>query len=135
MKKSFSAFLVTASLMLALTGCTGSSTKSSTDANGKTVISVFTWGFPAEKTAREAQAKLFNQTHKDVEVKITVSPDYDRKLDALIAGNNAPDVFETSSDWYHVRSDLGQLVDLSPYVKKDNLDLNKYYPTMINDFK
>ena len=135
MKKSISAFLVTTSLMLGLAGCAGSSSKSSTDANGKTVISVFTWGFPAEKTAREAQAELFNKTHKDVEVKITVSPDYDRKLDALIAGKNAPDVFETSSDWYHVRSDLGQLADLNPYVKKDNLDLSKYYPTMINDFK
>jgi multiple sugar transport system substrate-binding protein len=135
MKKSISALLVSASLVFALSGCSGSSSTSSKDANGKTEITVFTWGFPAEKTAREAQAKLFNQTHKDVEVKITVSPDYDRKLDALIAGKNAPDVFETSSDWYHIRMDLGQLVDLNPYVKKDNLDLNQYYPRMINDFK
>jgi multiple sugar transport system substrate-binding protein len=135
MKKSIFVFFVAACLIFALTGCSGSSSTSSKGTNGKTVITVFTWGFPAEKTAREAQAALFNKTHKNVEVKITVSPDYDRKLDALIAGNNAPDVFETSSDWYHVRSDLGQLVDLSSYVKKDNLDLSKYYPTMINDFK
>jgi multiple sugar transport system substrate-binding protein len=145
MKKIFIGFL-SISVVLAVSGCSGSSGPGGTSSaptgtgakssNGaKTQISVFTWGFPAEKTAREAQAKLFNQTHNDVEVKITVSPDYDRKLDALIAGNNAPDVFETSSDWYHVRSDLGQLVDLNEYVKKDNLDLSKYYPKMINDFK
>lgn len=142
-KKIFSVLLVSVMALAALGGCSGSGSGSGSAGSGaddggkqgKVKISVFTWGYPAEKTAREEQAKLFNQTHDDVQVEILVSPDYDRKLDAMIAANDAPDVFETSSDWYHVRSDLGQLVDLNEYVQRDGFDLSQYYDTMIGDFK
>ncbi|MFB9275728.1 ABC transporter substrate-binding protein [Cohnella cellulosilytica] len=144
-KKMLSVFLASIAALVILGGCSGGSSGSAGadgtastgggSGKGKAQISVFTWGYPAEKTAREAQADLFNKTHDDIEVKITVSPDYDRKLDAMIAANQAPDVFETSSDWYHVRSDLGQLVDLNEYAERDGFDINQYYPTMINDFK
>ncbi|MCL6458492.1 MAG: sugar ABC transporter substrate-binding protein [Gorillibacterium sp.] len=131
--KILNTLLVSVMALASLTGCNGSSSNSGSTGD-KTQISVFTWGYPAEKTAREAQAKLFNQTHDDIEVKISVSPDYDRKLDAMIAANDVPDVFETSSDWYHVRSDLGQMIDLNEYVKRDSFDISQYYDRMINDF-
>jgi multiple sugar transport system substrate-binding protein len=99
-----------------------------------TKITVFTWGFPAEKKAREDQASAFNKKFPNIQVEMQVSPDYDRKLDAMLASTAGPDVFETSDDWYHLRANNRQLEDLAPYIKKDKLDLGIFYPIMIKGF-
>ena len=115
----------------------GSSEKSGNGAasSGPTKITVFTWGFPAEKIAREKQAEIFNQKFPNIHVDLQVSPDYDRKLDAMLAANAGPDVMETSDDWYHLRATNGQLVDLRPYIQKDGLDLNKiFYPRAVTGY-
>lgn len=95
-------------------------------AEGVVEIDVMAWGFPAEKVAREAQAELFNQTHPNIKVNILVTPDYDRKLDTMIAANDAPDVYETSDDWYNIRGLKGQLVDLRPFIERDKVDLSMF---------
>jgi multiple sugar transport system substrate-binding protein len=102
--------------------------------SGPVKITVFTWGFPAEKKAREDTATAFMKKFPNIQVDLQVSPDYDRKLDAMLASSAGPDVFETSDDWYHLRGKNGQLADLSSYVKKDNVNLSLFYPKMMKGF-
>ncbi len=110
-------------------------TKSNSNGGEKKIsgtIRVFTWGFPAEKIAREEQVKLFMEEYPDITVELEVSPEYDRKLAAMIASGDAPDVFETSDDWFHIRAN--DVEDLNPYIERDNLDLSVYYPRTIEGF-
>ncbi|MHB1007774.1 MAG: ABC transporter substrate-binding protein [Propionibacteriaceae bacterium] len=119
--------VLTVSALAALSACSSAAKTSDLRQNGgaKTTLSVFTWGYPAEKQARESQAQLYMDTHPDVNVTIEVSPDYDRKLAAMLSSPNGPDVFEISDDWFHLYKD--QLVDVKKYADRDKLDLNKTF--------
>jgi multiple sugar transport system substrate-binding protein len=48
-------------------------------------------------------------------------------LFAAMAAGTGPDVTRTSGAWFSDYVDKGQLVDLTPYVKRDKLDLNRWY--------
>jgi multiple sugar transport system substrate-binding protein len=127
MKKSLCVILV---LMLTMTGLYTLSAL----AESVVEIDVMAWGFPAEKVAREGQAALFNQTHPGIKVNMLVTPDYDRKLDTLIAANDAPDVYETSDDWYNIRGMKGQLLDLRPFIERDGVDLSLFVQRSIESY-
>jgi len=120
------------SCVLILNGCQKSNSGSAAAGGGK-VISVFTWGFPGEKLAREQQVKRFMELHPDMTINLEVSPDYDRKLATMLASNDAPDVFETSDDWFHLYSK--ELTDLRSYVSRDGVDLSIYYDRSLSGFK
>jgi multiple sugar transport system substrate-binding protein len=128
MNKKVLSVLLGAALMVGATACGADSSNNSDlrqNENAKTTISVFTWGYPAEKQAREQQAQLYMDTHPDINVKIEVSPDYDRKLATMLSSNNGPDVFEVSDDWFHLWKD--QLVDLKQYSDRDGLNLDTLF--------
>ena len=88
-------------------------------------IRVFTWGYPAEKLAREQQAQRYMDKHPDVNILIEVSPDYDRKLAAMLNSGEGPDVFEICDDWFHLWQH--ELTDLKPYVERDGMVLEDIY--------
>jgi len=118
--------VLTIASLAALSACSSSAKSSDLRQNSsaKTTLSVFTWGYPAEKKARESQAQLYMDTHPNVNVAIEVSPDYDRKLATMLT-SNGPDVFEVSDDWFHLYKD--QLVDVKTYADRDGLDLNTLF--------
>jgi multiple sugar transport system substrate-binding protein len=121
--------------MFFLDSCSKSGSASGTAApsGGGKVISVFTWGFPAEKLAREQQVKRFMELHPDMTLNLEVSPDYDRKLATMLASNDGPDVFETSDDWFHLYNK--ELADLMPFVQRDSIDLSIYYERSLSGFR
>jgi len=118
--------VLTIASLAALSACSSSAKSSDLRQNSsaKTTLSVFTWGYPAEKKARESQAQLYMDTHPNVNVAIEVSPDYDRKLATMLT-SNGPDVFEVSDDWFHLYKD--QLVDVKTYADRDGLELNTLF--------
>ncbi|GHV14128.1 sugar ABC transporter substrate-binding protein [Spirochaetia bacterium] len=107
--------------------------KDSAASSGGKVISVFTWGFPAEKLAREKQVARYMELHPDVTINLEVSPDYDRKLAAMLTSGDGPDVFETSDDWFHLYGK--DLTDLRPFVERDKVDLSIYYDRSLSGFR
>lgn len=138
MRKRLVAVLAVA-LISALTACGGSdNSENSSDLDqnedAETTIRVFTWGYPAEKQAREQQAQLYMDTHPNVNVVIEVSPDYDRKLATMLAASgNGPDVFEISDDWFHLYED--ELADINEFVEQDGLDLDAtFHPRALEGF-
>jgi multiple sugar transport system substrate-binding protein len=92
------------------------------------------WGSPEEKASHERVAQAFMQTHPNIKIDYFFTPyeDYSTKLKTLWAGGDPtaiPDVFflwPTPS--YAAR---GVLEDLTPYIQKDNYNLNDYWPNLL----
>lgn len=121
-------------MILALTMVFSMMVFASANAEEVVEISVMAWGYPAEKVAREAQAARFNELYPNIHVTMEVTADYDRKLDTMIAANNAPDIMETSDDWYNIRGNKGQLVDLRPFIERDGVDMSKFVQRSIESY-
>ncbi|MDR2551655.1 MAG: sugar ABC transporter substrate-binding protein [Treponema sp.] len=95
-------------------------------------IRVFTFGYPPEKMAREQQAEVFQKRFPNIKVNMEVSPDYDRKLTAMLAANDGPDIWEVCDDHFHMFSP--DLTDLRPYIERDRVDLSIFYDRAINGY-
>ncbi|NLG69907.1 MAG: extracellular solute-binding protein, partial [Firmicutes bacterium] len=70
-------------------------TLAAADAMAKTRITVFAWGNAQEMQNRRAQTEAFMKANPDVEVQLEVSPpgpDWERKLDTMLAAGTAADV-------------------------------------------
>jgi len=71
----------------------------------------------------------FEKKHPGITVKIVdvAGPDWGReKLETLIAGGNAPDVMQLNTGQFEAFAARGALLDLSPFFKRDHVDLNAY---------
>jgi multiple sugar transport system substrate-binding protein len=92
------------------------------------------WGSPEEKASHERVANAYMASHSNVKIEYFNAPwdDYFTKLKTLWAGGDPkaiPDVFflwPTPS--YAAR---GVLEDLTPYIQKDNYNLNDYWPNLL----
>lgn len=78
----------------------------------------------------------FQKENPDITVSMQVIPwaNYWDKLNTEIAGGNAPDVFWNYIPYVAGMADKGALLDLSPYLQKDNVDLSKFNKTLVDGF-
>jgi len=81
--------------------------------------------------------QLFEAGHPGIKVKVETAPfaDYFIKLQTLIAGGTAPDVFELNYENFVTYADKGLLLDLTPMLEADTgLDTAIYYPRALEAF-
>jgi multiple sugar transport system substrate-binding protein len=79
----------------------------------------------------------FNAEYPNVQINVETAPfnDYFTKLQTLIAGGTAPDVFELNYENFVTYADKGVLLDLSPLMVADeSLDSAIYYPRALEAF-
>lgn len=78
--------------------------------------------------------QLFQAEHPNIKVKVETAPfnDYFTKLQTLIAGGTAPDVFELNYENFVTYADKGLLLDLSPMMKADTTLDPKVYSERAN---
>jgi multiple sugar transport system substrate-binding protein len=79
----------------------------------------------------------FNAQYPNVQIKVETAPfdDYFTKLQTLIAGGTAPDVFELNFENFVTYADKGLLLDLSSQMAADDtLDPAIYYPRALEAF-
>lgn len=79
----------------------------------------------------------FNEQYPNVQIKVETAPfgDYFTKLQTLIAGGTAPDVFELNFENFVTYADKGLLLDLSSQLAADGtLDSGIYYPRALEAF-
>ena len=77
----------------------------------------------------DEMVQLFQASHPNIIVKVETAPfnDYFTKLQTLIAGGTAPDVFELNYENFVTYADKGLLLDLSPLMSADTtLDASVY---------
>ncbi|MGV9454782.1 ABC transporter substrate-binding protein [Streptomyces sp. NPDC003635] len=132
------ACVLTASLALLATACTGSSESGANDdPNAETTITFWHgWSAPAEVKAVQENVDRFEQAHPNIKVKVVGNINDDKLNQALRAGgSNGPDVvssFTTSNVGKFCSS--GAFLDLKPFIEKSGLDLDAMIPKPMLDY-
>ncbi|MDR3242301.1 MAG: sugar ABC transporter substrate-binding protein [Lactobacillaceae bacterium] len=126
MKKSTIGIIAVAVVVVAAVGVY-TFTKSG-GSSGKTEIEYYSFSANPdyEKQLNEMVAD-FEKEHKDIKVNVQLAPfdTYLTKIQTLLAGGKAPDVFELNYENFVSYANKGVLMDLSSYVKDDkDIDLD-----------
>ncbi|MEU4292993.1 sugar ABC transporter substrate-binding protein [Kribbella sp. NPDC026596] len=107
----------------ALAGCGGNGNGSSSGGKSLTFLN---WeqvkGTPLEQAIQAYE--------KSSGAKVTVQPavtqEYDTKMRTLLAGGSPPDIMRINDDFVRGFSEQGALLDLKPYIEKDQLDTSAF---------
>ncbi len=131
----FSVLCASAAVML--TGCGSQTAGSGSAGKAKVEIKAAFWGGPDEVNIITDIINKWQESHPDIIVRLEHTPyrGYVDKLLTRIAGRSAPDIICAEVDLFVTFQSKGVLLDLSPYVRSDTeLDLNEFYPEIINRF-
>lgn len=135
MRKSLTAFAVV--VCLAVAGCSSGNSDEAAPAKPKKISGDIVMAEPGDNPGdialRNQLAKAFMEAHPNVHVKVLIVPatNYNEKVQTMIAGGKAPDIF-TSGD-VQIPNIVAKkfALDLKPYVKRDNYSLADFYPQVI----
>lgn len=121
-------------LSSALTACGGGSSSSS-GGNGVVNLTYTLWDQNEEVGYKQSIAEFMKQ-HPNIHVTIEQVPwtEYWTKLSTQFAAGNAPDVFWDHLAYYPQFVQQGQLMDLTPLIKQDNVNMSQYYPALIKEW-
>ena len=125
-------FLVAGALLagaLALTSCGGDKSAGGSSAGGSKVVTIrYQLWDSAQLPAYQAAAKVFMEKNPNIKVEIAQLgwDDYWTGLQTEMVGGTAGDVFTDHLAKYLDFSSKNQLVDLSEYIRRDNLDMSIY---------
>lgn len=132
-------FLAAFVLIVGGAACSGSgSGDDAADGSDAVEIRYFRWADPAELAATRVALSRFEELHPGVTVKLeyTSFGGYGSKLQTLIAGREAPDVFALSGAWFHDLRARGVLADLAPRIAADpSVDLGDFYAAPVDLFR
>jgi multiple sugar transport system substrate-binding protein len=123
---------------LTVLACGGSGGDEDASGEGAVDIRYFRWADPAELAATREALSRFEALHPGITVKLeyTSFGGYGSKLQTLIAGREAPDVFALSGAWFHDLRARGVLADLAPRIEADpSVDLADFYAAPVNLFR
>ncbi len=99
------------------------------------VLRLATWDGPEGQVPIRDTVAEFERAHPGVKVQIEQVDDYKNKLVVQIAGGVGPDVFMVG-DWdYAELAQAGLTENLSPYLRRDNVDLKMYIPTLLENHR
>ncbi len=102
-------------------------------AEGRTVLRVTTWASQEELAIMESSVELFEAAHPEVDVRHEpVTVNYKEKIMVSLAGGSPPDVMLLDSDDLPAFADRGLLINLAPYARRVGLDLDLFYPHVLD---
>lgn len=78
--------------------------------------------------------EYIEQTGRDVEVIPTpgLGTDYETKVRTMLAGGTAPDIMRTNDDFVRYYSVKDQIIDLTPYIERDEINPGDYFDPIWN---
>ena len=90
---------------------------------------------PAEDALVQQNLHNFEAAHPNIKINWSPIPgDYPTKMRANIASNTVPDVFYLQPSMSSEYISSGKLLDLSPYMGRDNVKASDYYSALLNPF-
>jgi len=100
-----------------------------------TTIRYAFWGNPAAIGVEQEIIDAFHEAHPDIRVvPVAVAyNDYHPRLLTQIAGGLAPDVMRIDSYYFIDFLRTGALMDITPLIERDGLDMSLYYPAGLLD--
>jgi multiple sugar transport system substrate-binding protein len=144
MRKSLKRILTTAfatAISFSLVACGASTTDSNSAANsksnGEAVNLRFMLWSPVQKVGYEQSIAQFEKLHPNIKVQIEQYPwaQYWQKLQTEMAAGDAPDLFTNHVTYFPTFVQNDQLLDLTPYIKKDKEDTSIYYPKLLKQYQ
>lgn len=95
--------------------------------NDKVVLDYWLWD-SAQMPGYRQCAAAFEAKNPNIEIRMTQFGwgDYWMQMTATMVAESAPDVFTNHTGQFGKYADLNQLLDLEPYVQRDNFDLSIY---------
>jgi len=116
------------------TGNTDANTSTSSEPVNITVMTFFAIDNPG---VEQEVVAAFEAQNPDIKVDLQQVPlsDIMAKFKTLIAGKTPPDVMSMNFDNSYQFGKLGALEPLDPWISKSGLDMNIYYPAIVNMFK
>ncbi len=83
----------------------------------------------------EAIKRVFERAHPDIRIQF-IKQNEGQKVDAMIAGGDAPDIINVGMDKLYYYLDAGVLRDLSPLMTElDRTDLQSFFPVCVQPFQ
>ena len=103
---------------------------------GNITLNVSGWSSsPAEDTLVKAGLLAFHERYPNITANWSPIPDqYQTKMRANVAAGNVPDVFYLSPDMPQEYIKAGKLLNLSPYMQRDNVQPSNYYAALQTPF-
>ena len=123
-------------MMMVLSACGGSGgASSSSGSNGVVNLTYALWDQNEEVGYKQSIAQ-FMKLHPNIHVTIeqTAWAQYWQKLTTQFAAGNAPDVFWDHLAYFPQFVQQGQLMNLSPLISQDKIDMSQYYPTLVKEW-
>ncbi len=104
--------------------------------DGVTKIKIYAWGGRDDTRIVREELNNFQKTHPDIQVEFQNIPhsDYETKVLTEIAAGLAPDVIPIEVNMFDNFYLRGTLEPLNPYIQADHIDLNAYYPQVLDRF-
>ncbi len=135
---------LTAATGMLLTACSGgsgggNSKSSSAPPKSTTISGTVTMAEPGDNPGdlalRKKLAANFMKLHPGVTVKFTIVPgtSYDQKIQTMIAGGKAPDIFGSGDVQIPNIVAKKFALNLTPLVKRDKYDLSEFYPAIVQN--
>ena len=134
--RSVTLALLATSFFLSVAGC-GGQKKEVASGKAPVEIKVAFWGAPDEVNVIQDIIDRWQQAHPDIIVRLEHTPyrGYVDKLLTRLAGRAAPDIICTEVDLFVTFQSKGVLLDLTPYVEKDDeLSMDAFYPEVVDRF-
>lgn len=96
--------------------------------SGPVTLKYAFWGNPDAIGVEQDIISAFEKANPDIKIEPVVSAynDYHTKVQTMIAGGMSPDVMRIDDYYFFDFQKLGVLEDLTPYLKKDNIDMSLY---------
>jgi multiple sugar transport system substrate-binding protein len=104
--------------------------------SGQINLTVAGWSSsPAEDALVQQALNQFMQQNSNIKVTWQVIPgDYPTKMRANVASNNVPDVFYLQPGMAQEYIKAGKLLNLSPYMARDNVSASDFYASLMQPF-
>lgn len=106
-----------------LAGCGGNGGSGS---GGKNSLTFLNWQQVKATPLEQAIQAHEKASGASVTIQPAVTQEYDTKMRTLLAGGSPPDVMRINDDFVRGFSEQGALLDLRPYIEKDNLDTSQF---------
>src|SRR6266487_6147 len=89
---------------------------------------------PAEDALVQQNLHKFEQAHPNIKINWVAYADYPTKMRANVSSGNVPDVFYLQPQMSSQYATAGKLLNLSPYMTKDNVKASDYYSALMTPF-
>ena len=106
--------------------------ESTAHASGTAHLTYTLWD-PNEEVGYKKSIAVFEKSHPNITVSVEQIPysAYQTKLQEEFASGSGPDLFWINTPWLSTWIKDGFLVNLAPDIKKANINMNQYIPSLV----